>query len=90
MLEDAVIVGLVMTLAEIIKQLAKRAGLADETVKQVVTPLAVFALAGGINVLAALVWAPELFWREALKQGLMLGAVSGGVYSLGKAALGKS
>jgi len=36
------------------------------------------------------VFAPDVPVTEALAQGLTLGAIAGGVYSLGKAALGKS
>lgn len=90
MLEDAVIVGVVMVLVGAVKLAAKRAGASEETVKQIVVPLAVLGLASALNVAAAYVWAPELYWRDALKQGLVLGAVAGGVYGLGKAALGKS
>jgi hypothetical protein len=89
-LEDIVIIGLVMGLVSIVKAAAKRAGLSDEAIKQVVTPLAVFALAGALNVVQAAVFAPDVDWREALKQGLTLGAISGGLYGLGKAAMGKS
>ncbi|MGE5610040.1 MAG: hypothetical protein ACM359_12365 [Bacillota bacterium] len=90
MLEDAVIVGVVMVLVGIVKLIAVRAGASEETIKQIIVPLAVLGLAGALNVAAAYVWQPDLFWREALKQGIALGAVAAGVYGLGKAALGKS
>ncbi len=89
-MEDAIIVGVTMVLVEGIKRAAKRIGVRDEAVTQIVTPLAVLGFAGALNVAAAAIWAPELFWREALKEGLTLGAVAGGVYGLGKAALGQS
>lgn len=90
MLEDVIIIGIVMVLVEIVKILAQGAGLTEEMIKQVIVPLAVLGLAGALNVVSAYVWEPSLFWREALKQGLVMGAVAGGVYGLGKAALGKS
>lgn len=90
MLEDAIIIGVVMVLVEIVKLVCKKAGVTEEAVKQVVVPLSVLGLAGLLNVGAAYVWEPSLFWREALKQGIIMGAIAGGVYGLGKAALGKS
>ena len=89
MLEDVVVIGLTIVLVEVIKRLARRS-LDEEAVKQIIVPLSVFALAGGLNVANAYIFTPELPWREALQQGLTLGAISGGIYSLGKAALGKS
>jgi len=88
MLEDVVVIGVTMTLAEIVKRLLRR-WCTDDLVTQV-TPLVVLALAGGLNVLNAYMFAPDTSWREALKAGLLLGAVAGGVYSMGKAVLGKS
>ena len=88
MLEDIVIIGIVMAVTEIIKHLLKRR-LNEDLVTQLL-PLIVLTLAGGLNVLNARVFAPEVGVTEALSQGLTLGAIAGGVYSLGKAALGKS
>ena len=88
MLEDIIIIGIVMAVVETIKHLLKR-WLDEELVTQLL-PLIVLTLAGGLNVLNARVFAPEVGVTEALSQGLTLGAIAGGVYSLGKAALGKS
>jgi hypothetical protein len=88
MLEDIIIIGIVMAVVEIVKHLLKK-WLNEDLVTQLL-PLIVLALAGGLNVLNARVFAPEVGVTEALSQGLTLGAIAGGVYSLGKAALGKS
>lgn len=88
MLEDIIVIGIVMAVVEIVKHLLKR-WIDEELVTQLL-PLIVLTLAGGLNVLNARVFAPEVGVTEALSQGLTLGAIAGGVYSLGKAALGKS
>lgn len=88
MLEDIIIVGIVMAFAELIKGALKKV-VPEESVKQLI-PLVVLALAGGLNVANAAIFAPDIALVEALGQGIALGAVAGGVYSLGKAALGKS
>lgn len=88
MLEDIIIVGIVMAVVEIVKHLLKK-WVNEDLVTQLL-PLIVLALAGGLNVLNAKVFAPDVPFTEALSQGLTLGAIAGGVYSLGKAALGKS
>lgn len=88
MLEDIIIIGIVMAVVEIVKHLLKK-WVNEDLVTQLL-PLIVLALAGGLNVLNARVFAPDVPVTEALSQGLTLGALAGGVYSLGKAALGKS
>lgn len=88
-MEDILLIGLVMVLVQIVKGIAGK-WLPEETVKQIVVPLSVLALAGVLNYTAALVFTPDIGWRDAVLQGLKLGAEAGGVYSLGKAALGKS
>ena len=88
MLEDIIIVGIVMAVTEIIKHLLKK-WMNEDLVTQLL-PLIVLSLAGGLNVLNARIFAPDVPITEALAQGLTLGAIAGGVYSLGKAALGKS
>lgn len=90
MLDDAIIVGIVMVLTEVVKRLCDRLGVTEEARKQIVTPLAVLGLGAVLSVASAALFDPGTPWREALKQGLVMGAVAGGVYSLGKAALGKS
>ncbi len=88
MLEDIIIIGIVMAVVEIVKHLLKK-WLNEDLVTQLL-PLIVLGLAGGLNVLNAKVFAPDVPFTEALSQGLTLGAIASGVYSLGKAALGKS
>lgn len=86
---DAVVIGLTMVLVEVIKRACKRV-MPDDAVTQIVVPLAVFAIAGGLNVGAAILFTPDVAWRAALLEGFQWGAVAGGLFSLGKAALGKS
>jgi uncharacterized membrane protein len=89
-LEDLVIVGLVMVLVQIIKLIAAK-WVSEDAIKQVIVPLSVFLLAGGLNVVNALVFgAGSITVTEALAAGFKLGAMAGGIYGLGKAALGQS
>jgi len=89
MLEDVILVGLVMALTEIIKRLLAK-WLDGELVIQLI-PLVVFLLAGALNVGNALLFgAGTITALEALAAGFKLGAMAGGIYSLGKAALGQS
>ncbi len=88
MLEDIIIVGIVMSATELIKYLLKKR--VNEDVVTQIIPLIVLLLAGLLNVLNAKIFAPDTPVTQALAQGLTLGAIAGGVYSLGKAALGKS
>lgn len=90
MLDDAVMIGIVIVLTEIVKRISDRAGISEEARKQIVTPLAVLGLAALVSLASAALFEPSMPWREALKQGLVLGAEAGGVYGLGKAALGRS
>lgn len=88
MLEDVIVIGVVMAIVELIKILLKK--WMDEDLVTQVVPLIVLALAGGLNVLAGYVFAPETPWRENLLAGLVMGAIASGIYSQGKALLGKS
>lgn len=88
MLEDIIIVCIVMVMSQIIKQWL-RARLGEELGTQLI-PLVVIALAGLLNVANAAVFAPESSLVEALGEGIKLGAIAGGIYSMGKAALGMS
>jgi hypothetical protein len=88
MLEDIVVIGIVMAIAELVKRGLKR--VCDESLVTQLVPLVVLVLAGGLNVANAAVFAPDTPLVQALGQGIVLGAVAGGVYSMGKAALGKS
>ena len=87
-MEDIIIVGIVMALSELIKGALKKV-CPEETVKQLI-PLIVLGLAGALNVANAAIFAPDIPLVQALGQGIALGAVAGGVYGMGKAALGKS
>jgi hypothetical protein len=50
-------------------------------------PLIVFAVAGILNVANAIVFSGDIL--TALKEGFILGAAAGGIYSMGKAAMSK-
>lgn len=90
MLEDVIIVGVTMVLVEIVKRLASRAGASEESVKQIVVPLGVLAVAAGLNAANCYFFGDPTGLRQAVAEGIKQGAVAAGVYSLGKAALGKS
>jgi len=81
MLDDTLIVGITIFITERIKEF----GLPKQWI-----PLAVLLLAGALNVGNAMLFAPDTPWREVLYSGLVLGGLAGGIYGLGKAALGKS
>lgn len=81
MLDSFIIVGLTMVLVTIVKSFKPF----DSDIGKKCVPLLVFGIAGTLNVLNAVVFSGSLL--EALNQGLVLGAVSGGIYSMGKAAL---
>jgi hypothetical protein len=84
MLESYIIVGLTIATVEIIKTVkyfkAKRGKL--------IIPILVFLIAGGFNVLNAWIFG-GMALIVALKGGLELGAVSGGLYSMGQTYLNK-
>lgn len=97
MLDAAVVIGLVIVFTELIKEAAARLGASPHIVKQVVVPVSVLALSAALNTLNAYLFAgpsagelPSGALRQALVQGLQLGAVASGIYGLGKAALGRS
>ncbi|HEY8497930.1 MAG TPA: hypothetical protein VIK90_01635 [Limnochordales bacterium] len=97
MVDPIVIIGLVIVLTELVKEAAARLGIRPETVKQIVVPLAVLIMSAGLNALNAYLFAgpspgqpPDGAVREAVVQGLQLGAMASGIYGLGKAALGRS
>ena len=89
MLEDFIVIGIVMAITEIAKRAMRQAAVQDELITQV-TPLIVLALAGAAQMANAALFAPSIPVQEALKQGLTLGALAGGVFSMGKAILGQS
>lgn len=87
-MDDVVVIGIVMALAEVMKPMLKRV-LTEARVTQL-TPLVVLVLAGAVNLAQAAAFAPEIAPSLAIRDGLVLGALAGGVYSMGKAALGRS
>lgn len=88
MLEEFVVIGIVMAITELIKVALKKY-VREDLVTQLI-PLVVLVLAGGMNVLNAVVFNPDMELTVALQEGLTLGALAGGIYSMGKAVLGKS
>lgn len=87
MLDEVVIIGVTMVLAQIIKPCLRRK-FGDGVCHQVIS-LVVLGISGGLNVLNA--WAfgfGTIPLLHALAEGIKLGAVAGGVYSMGKATLG--
>lgn len=83
MLDSYIIIGLVMILVGVFKTLppftTKRGKL--------LVPLLVFGIAGILNVINALTFGGPLL--QSLRDGLILGAAAGGIYSMGKAAMQK-
>ena len=85
MLESYIIIGLVIAIVEILKTLEP---LKTERGKLFI-PILVFLVAGVINVLNAFIFG-GLALLIALKDGLTLGAVAGGLYSMGQTYLNKN
>ena len=81
MLDSYIIVGLVMVIVGVLKTLkpfvAGRGKL--------LIPLLVFFVAGALNVINAIVFGGQIL--QALKDGFILGAAAGGIYSMGKSAM---
>ena len=69
-----------MGLAAYITELAKKRGMSKEWI-----PLAMLLLCAGLNLGCAALFEPETCWQDALKNGLVMGAVAGGIYGFGKA-----
>jgi len=84
MLESYIIVGLTIAVVEIVKTVkyfkTKRGKL--------IIPILVFLIAGGFNVANAYIFG-GMTLLLALKGGLELGAVAGGLYSMGQTYLNK-
>lgn len=84
MLESYIIVGLTIAIVEIIKTFkpikTKRGKL--------IVPILVFLIAGAFNVANAAIFS-GMALLVALKSGLELGAVAGGLYSMGQTYLNK-
>lgn len=85
MLESYIIIGLTIALVEIIKTFTWF----STPRGKLTVPILVFLVAGGLNVLNAFVFS-GIALIIALKDGLTLGAVAGGLYSMGQTYLTKN
>lgn len=78
MLDNFIIVGLTMVIVNVIKTYKP-----FKTQRgKLIIPLLVFLVAAALNVINALLFGGEL--QQAFKDGLVLGASAGGIYSMGK------
>jgi len=85
MLDNYIVIGIVIALVEMIKLNPKM----KTELGSLLIPVLVFAMAGAVNVANAFIFG-DMALLEALKDGLTLGAVSGGLYSMGKTYMDKS
>lgn len=86
MLDDFVIVGIVMALTQLIKLWLRKH--MDLMLVRQLTPLIVLFLAAGLNTLNAVIFGMgQVALIDAVSEGLKLGAIAGGIYSMGRAAL---
>lgn len=85
MLESYIVIGFVIAVVEIIKTLPWF----KTDVGNLCVPLLVFLIAGLANIVNAFVFG-DINVLVALKDGLTLGAISGGLYSMGKTYLDKT
>ena len=81
MLDSFIIVGLTIVIVNVIKSFS----IFDTVRGKLFIPLIVFVVAGLLNVTNALIFNGELL--TALKEGFILGASAGGIYSMGKKAI---
>lgn len=81
MLDSYIVVGLVMVLVGVVKTFKPF----TSKIGKLTVPLLVFAIAGLLNTINAFVFDGQIL--EALKDGFILGAAAGGIYSMGKAAM---
>jgi hypothetical protein len=81
MLDSFIIVGLTIVMVNIIKT----AKCFKTSTGKLFIPLLVFFVAGLLNVVNAIVFSGELL--NALRDGLVLGAASSGIHSMGKKKL---
>ena len=84
MLESYIVIGLTIAIVAIVKTFKPF----KNTRGKLYIPLLVFAIAGLVNVLNAVVFGGEIL-KVALNHGLTLGAVAGGLYSMGQTYLNK-
>ncbi|GAB6933746.1 hypothetical protein [Calditerricola satsumensis] len=89
MISEITVIGVVMVLVGLIRSALERV-LPPPVVKQYIVPLLVLGLAAVFNALNAWVFVGPTAVKEALVRGIELGAQAAGIYSLGKAVLGKS
>lgn len=83
MLNDIIVIGVVMSIVELIKHFAR---LDKKDYGHIVVPLLVFIIAGASNVINAQIFG-DMALVEALKEGLILGASAGGIYGMGKSIM---
>lgn len=87
MLEDYIVIGLVMTLVQVVKVFwLSKLNWNDEQYS-VFSALLVLLLAAGLQVANAAIFDATVPLRTALAHGILLGALSGGIYSIGKTVL---
>lgn len=84
MFEDVLVIGLVMAFMELIKKYLP--GFPKEAFFVPIIVLAAAFNAGSAYFFGA----GEILLVDAIAEGIKLGAMAGGVFSLGKAALGRS
>jgi len=84
MLESYIVIGLVIALVEIIKQFKPM----KKKIGKLTVPILVVIIAGVLNVLNAFVF-DSTNLLVAFKDGLTLGAIAGGIYSMGQTYLNK-
>lgn len=87
MIDGVIIVGLTMSITQIVKWYLKRV-MHEDLVGKVI-PIEVLLLAGVLNVVNAAVFAQDPDLIGALAEGIRLGAIAGGIYSMGKKYLEK-
>ena len=87
MLDDIVIVGIVLSVTQLFKMpLRRRLG---RDLCRKLTPLLVLFLAAGLSAINVQVFGMgQIQIVNAVAHGITLGAISGGIYSMGRAALG--
>jgi|GEM_PF-2263369 len=89
MLDDIVIIGIVMALTQLFKGPLRRA--VGHGLCRKLTPLIVLVLAALLNAVNAQVFSMgQVSTLDAVAEGIKLGAIAGGIYSMGRAALGMS
>jgi hypothetical protein len=83
MLSEFIVAGLTITIVNIFKE-------QFPNMKKSILPLPVFIIAGALNTANAVVFSGgEVDAIQGLSQGLVIGALSSGIYSMGKSALKK-